>query len=413
VKIGADCSLKNRDKQNAMHIACSRGYMRIIVFLRYEIELAIDEVDSKGFSPAHLAIREGKEAVVFLLIAWGVEISDFDSKNNTLLHCAAEFDSYRVARVLIIRGANRNALNIEGKTPYQLAAERGFKSTARILVINIQKNPGFIAKINPFKPAINPKGNTYCLFSVYILIFILRYFLVMVFLLPHFDIELIFVSLGIFLTSLVLFILVNQMDPGFISKNPSNTLQKLYESYHSDYICPFCEIKRSSKTRHCQFCNRCVKEFDHHCPWIRNCVGKNNYSVFFAFLSVCCADLLYTSILGVLDYLELLQGKRRIFDLKSYHKELGITVTALCMLCFLVSFPVWLLQVTNRCKKMSTFERFSFKKDDGGSLQSLGAVDGVERKEKDEDTLTSSYEIGGNDGCCYRKNLSIVSVDML
>ena len=120
-----------------MHIACSKGFMRLVAYMKYEIDLPVDEIDVQGFTPAHLAIRESKEAVIFLLIAWGINLEDYDSKNNTLLHYAAKFNNYRVARVLIIKGANRNAKNLEGKTPFDLAMDGKYNSIARILVCNI------------------------------------------------------------------------------------------------------------------------------------------------------------------------------------------------------------------------------------------------------------------------------------
>lgn len=38
------------------------------------------------------------------------------------------------------------------------------------------------------------------------------------------------------------------------------------------------------REHHCAVCGICVKQYDHHCFWINNCVGRHNLARFIIFL---------------------------------------------------------------------------------------------------------------------------------
>jgi len=97
-------------------------------------------------------------------------------------------------------------------------------------------------------------------------------------------------------------------DPGEIPDNDPNWTYNNVASHQEDRAferlnmqeskkgggrrhCKWCGKYKPDRCHHCRVCRSCILKMDHHCPWIYNCVGHNNYKYFYLLLFYCVLDL--------------------------------------------------------------------------------------------------------------------------
>lgn len=93
-----------------------------------------------------------------------------------------------------------------------------------------------------------------------------------------------YTSQVLFCLCIILNIIVWRSNPGFVEGDPSLKFVTLLDSFEPKSLCPDCQIIKTPRSRHCNLCKRCVDRFDHHCPWVNNCIGKNNFAYFYTFV---------------------------------------------------------------------------------------------------------------------------------
>jgi len=155
------------------------------------------------------------------------------------------------------------------------------------------------------------------------------------------------VSIVIFQAVISLFVISNFFlatfsDPGVIPKaspeeDDDDFRAPLFKSVEINGVqvrmkwCITCKFYRPPRSSHCSECNTCIETFDHHCPWVNNCIGRRNYRHFFFFLIFLSIHMITVFSWCVL---YVLNNKERLYETES------IVALTLMTLIVLLTIPI-------------------------------------------------------------------------
>lgn len=326
-----------------MHLASENDQILIMAFL-YNLGIQFEDNDENGDTPLHLAVVAGCELATAVLLSWKVPVNQVNRRKESPLHFAVCSKSQRIVRSLLLRGADVGLRDQTGKTPMDIAKEK-----KDLEIVALLENPGLLS-VCGIKPPQRPNRFRRMLMMVYLAL-VTSGLVSVYFVLGIEDIVLDTLSV-----LEVFFIIATSLkNPGYIKKNHPNKLQDLAQDYEAYQICPECVCRRPPRSRHCQNCNKCVEKFDHHCPWINNCIGGRNLGIFYCFLIITFSFISYVGYISLITLLAELK-----LNPMNYLKISASLMSFLVPLSFLG--PLFLLiwvQTLNFLSNTTTNERYS------------------------------------------------------
>lgn len=127
--------LKQQEGESALHAAARNNDVSMVEDLLSK-DCSIEEFDSRGWSPLHIAAARGNLEVLRYLVAHTgkVNIAGEQMNNDTPLGLAAEYDKADAIKILAGAGATIEARNSCNNTPLMVAAVEGCSGAVRKLI---------------------------------------------------------------------------------------------------------------------------------------------------------------------------------------------------------------------------------------------------------------------------------------
>ncbi len=299
---------------NMIHKAAMGNKPSAIIYYNLKYHMNLEDTDENQMNALHLAVRNSMENSVIFLLALGINPNLKDKDGCTPLHYAVKNSQSRIVKKLLQRGADRNVPDFKREmTPVMLARNKPE-------ILEIFRKKGICEKLF-FKPDISKKTlcsnkNMILFIVLHVVIFIFVFFLF----LPYFQSD---IFSGIYIAAFglvfILYIILSFSNPGkMINYNFQNLLDIVEQGNDAEDFCPYCLVKNKFRSKHCLVCQCCVDEFDHHCFWVGNCIGKKNYTLFFIFLVYILLNTLYNIGVNIYYLVSTLKIEGIIEDTSSF-----------------------------------------------------------------------------------------------
>ncbi|OVA17186.1 zinc finger protein [Macleaya cordata] len=137
-------------------------------------------------------------------------------------------------------------------------------------------------------------------------------------------------------------------------------------------FCDTCLLYRPPRASHCSICNNCVQRFDHHCPWVGQCIGVRNYRFFFLFISSSTFLCLYVFVFS---WINVFEQKHKDSLWKTMSRE--VLSVILIVYCFISVWFVGGLTVFHSyliCTNQTTYENFRYRYDKNENPHNKGML---------------------------------------